>query len=70
MFKESASIGHILPMPIPPKIADTCRYRLIGTSLLPTMLLPGPDLHCVGPLVLWDIRNILQANTGEDQKKF
>ena len=35
MFKESASIGHILPMPIPipPKIADTCRCRLIGTSL-------------------------------------
>ena len=38
MFKESASIGHILPMPIPPKIADTCRcrYRLIGTSLILT----------------------------------
>ena len=38
MFKESASIGHILPMPIPmpipPKIADTSRCRLIGTSLV------------------------------------
>ena len=22
------------------------------------MLLPGPHLHCVGPLVLWDFYNI------------
>ena len=36
---------------------------------LQTMLLPGPDLHCVGPLALWDFRNISLPNTGEDQKK-
>ena len=23
-----------------------------------SLLLPEPDLHCVGPLVLWDFRNI------------
>ena len=33
------------------------------------MLLPGPDLHRVGPLALWDFCNILLPNTGEDQKK-
>ena len=33
------------------------------------MLLPGPDLHWVGPLALWDFRNIFQPNIGEDQKK-
>ena len=33
------------------------------------MLLPAPDLHWVGPLVLWDFRNIFQPNTGEDQIK-
>ena len=33
------------------------------------MLLPGPDLHRVGPLALWDFRNIFLPNTGEDQKK-
>ena len=27
-------------------------------------------LDCVGPLALWDIRNIFLPNTGEDQKKF
>ena len=32
------------------------------------MLLPGADLHCVGPLVLWDFRNIFLPNTSEDQK--
>ena len=34
------------------------------------MLLPGPDLHCVGLLALWDFRNIFLPNTGEDQKNF
>ena len=34
-----------------------------------TMLLPGPDLHCAGPLVLWDLRNIFLPNIGEDQKQ-
>ena len=33
------------------------------------MLLPGPDLQSIGPLVLWDFRNIMLPNTGEDQKK-
>ena len=33
------------------------------------MLLPGPDLHCVGPVVPWDFINIFLPNTGEDQKK-
>ena len=33
------------------------------------MLLPGADLHRVGPLALWDYCNILLQNTGEDQKK-
>ena len=33
------------------------------------MLLPGPDLHRVGPLALWDFRNIFLENTGEDQNK-
>ena len=32
------------------------------------MLLPGPDLHGVGPLTLWDFCNIFLPNTGEDQK--
>ena len=36
---------------------------------LQTMLLPGPDLHCVGALALRDFRNIFLPNTGEDQKK-
>ena len=34
------------------------------------MSLPGPDLHCVGPLLLWDFRNIFLPNTGKDQKNF
>ena len=33
------------------------------------MLLPGPDLHRVGPLAIWDFRNIFLPNTGEDQEK-
>ena len=33
------------------------------------MLLPGPDLNRVGPLALWNFRNIFLPNTGEDQKK-
>ena len=33
------------------------------------MLLSGPDLHRVGPLALWNFRNIVLPNTGEDQKK-
>ena len=33
MYEESVSIGYILPMPVP-KNADTCRCRLIGTSLI------------------------------------
>ena len=33
------------------------------------MLLPGPDLHRVGLLALWNFRNIFLPNTGEDQKK-
>ena len=53
MFKESASIGHILLMPIPPKIADTCRCRyrcgLIGTSLeTRSWLLHHGMLHALG----------------------
>ena len=37
---------------------------------LQIMSLPGPDLqlHCVGPLVLGDFRNIFLPNTSEDQK--
>ena len=33
------------------------------------MLLSGPDLHRVGLLALWNFRNIVLPNTGEDQKK-
>ena len=33
------------------------------------MLLPGLDLHRVGPLALWGFRNIFLPNTSEDQKK-
>ena len=33
------------------------------------MLVPGPDLHRVGPLERWDFRNIFMPNTDEDQKK-
>ena len=33
------------------------------------MLLPGPDLHRVGPLAFWDFRNNFLPNTGEDQNK-
>ena len=33
------------------------------------MLLPGPDLHRVLPLALWDFCNIFLSNTGENQKK-
>ena len=33
------------------------------------MLLPGPDLHRVGPLALWNFRNIFLPNAGEDPKK-
>ena len=33
------------------------------------MLLPRPDFHRVGPLALWNFRNIFLSNTGEDQKK-
>ena len=33
------------------------------------MLLSGPDLHRLGPLALWNFRNIVLPNTGEDQKK-
>ena len=35
---------------------------------LQIMLLPGLDLHSVGPLVLWDFRNIFLPNTSEDQE--
>ena len=41
----------------------------LATLLLLTMLLPKPDLHWVGPLTLWDFRNIFFPNAGEDQKK-
>ena len=34
-----------------------------------TMLLPGPDLHRVGPLAFWDFRYNVLPNTGEDQNK-
>ena len=37
---------------------------------LQIMLLPGPDLHCVGPLVVWDFRKIFLPKTSEDQKNF
>ena len=34
------------------------------------MLLPGPDLHSVGPLALWDFFwNIFPPNTDEDQQE-
>ena len=33
------------------------------------MLLPGPDLHCAGPLPIEKFRNIFLPNIGEDQKK-
>ena len=33
------------------------------------MLLPGPDLHRVWPLALWNFRNIFLPITGEDQTK-
>ena len=33
------------------------------------MLLPGPDLHCVGPLALEDFRGIFLPSIGGDQKK-
>ena len=36
---------------------------------LQTMLLPGTDLHGVGPLALWGFCNIFLPNKGEDQKK-
>ena len=36
---------------------------------LQIMLLPGPDLHRVGPLAPRDFRNIFLPNTGEDQKQ-
>ena len=55
MFKESASIGHILPMPIPPKIADTCRCRLIGTSLISgtTFLAMGVQKLLYNVIFIW-----------------
>ena len=34
------------------------------------MLLPGPDLHCAGPLAVWDFCYIFLPNVGEGQKKF
>ena len=33
------------------------------------MLLPGPDLHCVGLLALSRFRNIFLPTIGENQKK-
>ena len=33
------------------------------------MLLPGPNLHCVGALALGEFRNIFLPNIREDQKK-
>ena len=35
---------HYLPMPIPSKSADTCRCRLIGSSLLSTSAINA--VHC------------------------
>ena len=32
-------------------------------------VISGQDLHCAGPLVLRDYRNIFQPNIGEDEKK-
>ena len=32
-------------------------------------VIPGPDLHCAGPLVLGDYRNIFQPNIDEYQEK-
>ena len=32
------------------------------------MLLPGPDLHCAGPLHFGDFRNIFLPNIGKSQK--
>ena len=42
---------------------------LLNSLRLLTMLLPEPDLHCVGPAALWEFCNIFSPNTGEDQKK-
>ena len=36
-------------------------------DLLTSMVLLGPDLHCRGPLILWDFRNIFLAHVGEGQ---
>ena len=40
---------------------------MVSLRLL-TTLFRGPDLHCAGPLAVWDFRNIFLPNIGEDQK--
>ena len=32
-------------------------------------VIPGPDLHCKWPLVLWGLLHNLPAKIGKDQKK-
>ena len=52
------------------EVEVNCYRKMYNRWLrLLTMLLPGPDLHRVGPLALWDFRNIFLQNTDEDQKK-
>ena len=51
------------------EVEVNCYEKMYGRWLrLPTMLLPGLDLHWVGPLALWDFWSIFLPNTGEDQK--
>ena len=33
------------------------------------MLLPGPDLHCAGPLAIWRFFSIFLPNISADQKQ-
>ena len=33
------------------------------------MLLAGPELHCAGPLALWEFCNNVLRNISENQKK-
>ena len=60
MFKESASIGHIFPMPIPPKIADTCRCQLIGTSLVITHFYLETAVHRLNSDVIFMLSKVIE----------
>ena len=37
--------------------------------MLTKHVIPGPDLHCVGPWLLGEFCNIFLPNVSEDQKK-